>query len=76
MDWDNEFDDVSPMEDDAYEQNEYEDEDDGAPLIIGWLNYDWLNYDNLSGSDDFSDNESLEDDNEDDIEEWDRWSDE
>lgn len=71
MDWDNEFDNVSPMEDDAYEQG-YEDDDDGEPLIIGWLNYD-----NMSGSDEFPDDESLDDDNEgEDMDEWESWSDE
>jgi hypothetical protein len=57
------FDDVSPMEDDAYEQVEDEDE---SPLM------GWISYDSLSGSDDFSDDEMLDDrDNE--MDEWDDW---
>lgn len=65
--WDDEFDgndDVSPMEDDAYER----DSDSDLPLM------GWITLNDLSG-DSFSDDEDI-DDEDDDLEEWDKWGDE
>lgn len=59
------MDDVTTMEDDAYEQM---DEDESDPLM------GWITLRDLSG-DDFSDDEELDDERED-MDEWDDWGDE
>ena len=64
MDFDD-FDDVSPMEDDAYETDECEETD----TLIGWLTLDRLG-DGRDG--DNSDDEYVEEED-DGMDEWDSW---